>query len=269
MEKPETISVLFFIIDSMKQMLESANYAEDPTPRFKIMGLALKCLVEYANIRMSTFSTHEVKCLFIDTFVTMLSQLLQSLTKTSEVQVVNGQPMPIQRVKHTIYDDIPCLRDLLKTIYRLQLNQLTRNLLSLPNHNTFDFYISTLVDFTRNLFELNMQPAKKSSILSECLFYLNQIFARIHMELNVLRSGKLGLISIQNKHLFQMQLEWILQYKEALWHYTKGSLDEEFDSREEMVDNDQVIHLIALMKADMNTLFGFFCELFNRVCLNF
>ena len=85
-ESPETVSVLFFIVDLfVGRLAHEKLIAAEEEKCVNIINLALRCLQEYGNVRVSSFSSQEAKKLFTENYTTNLQNLLGCFRNANQI----------------------------------------------------------------------------------------------------------------------------------------------------------------------------------------
>jgi hypothetical protein len=83
-EKPENITILFQVVFNL---IHNKNARNDKFK--KVITYALKCLEEYANIRISSFTNLDLKKIFTNNFITNLIQLISAFMKNLYISNFN------------------------------------------------------------------------------------------------------------------------------------------------------------------------------------
>lgn len=171
-ENPETINVLFFsvnmLLNNLQLMTTNKMNIQMIDRVKKMVVLSLRCLIEFANVRLTIFQNKQTKGVFVVNFVT---NLVDSFGNMSQNQ---GTKLSL------ILHHPKIFRELLKMIHKFQFNFGVRSVVSSDLEGLSDQYFQGLFNLTVEAFRFN-GPTKKVVIL-ELMTYMNNIWQRFNFE---------------------------------------------------------------------------------------
>lgn len=130
-ENPETINVLFFsvnmLLEKVSIMTQSKNFNSEILERTKKMIItSLRCLIEFANVRLTIFQNKQTKGVFVANFVKNVIDSFASQAGHAK--------------RDLIFRSVKIFREVLKLIHKFQFNFGVRSVVNTEMEGLVDEY---------------------------------------------------------------------------------------------------------------------------------
>ena len=181
-EDAQTITDLFQTAQVALRCMPYARQNNSQYPKLKnIANLAFRCLSEYANIRLSYFSSAETKSAFVANLTTNLIELIGCPTVKAPAEAVLQSSLVSMKEHHTvIFSNVSTYRECCRLLSKFQNNIALRSLINSNINGLPEAYVKALFEFSVISFKCAL-PNKKS-IVAEFMSQLNQVWFRVHID---------------------------------------------------------------------------------------